>query len=94
MVSCEFDNKPKGKTSSKITNATIVHSYLLVFWNSLCFIYLCSYTFGKEISMKIALDVLSFPGGLLLMLCAYKGNRHVGSDMKVSESGLYDPLKW
>ncbi|KAJ0099464.1 hypothetical protein Patl1_20290 [Pistacia atlantica] len=47
---------------------------------------------SKEISIKIALDVISFPGALLLLMCAYKGNKYEESDAKVSQSCLYDPL--
>ncbi|GAV84898.1 ABC_tran domain-containing protein/ABC_membrane domain-containing protein [Cephalotus follicularis] len=42
----------------------------------------------KEVSIKIVLDVLSFPGAILLLFCAYKGYKHEESD----ESGLYTPL--
>ncbi|XP_009786237.1 ABC transporter C family member 10 [Nicotiana tabacum] len=42
----------------------------------------------KVLTMKIALDVLSFVGACLLLLCTYKGLRHEESD----ETDLYAPL--
>lgn len=48
-------------------------------------------TLSKEISIKIALDVISLPGALLL-ICTYKGNKYELRDAKISQSGLYDPL--
>ncbi|KAJ6764851.1 ATP-BINDING CASSETTE SUB-FAMILY C [Salix koriyanagi] len=43
---------------------------------------------GQVISIRIALDVLSFPGAILLLLCAYKVYKHEGS----YGSDLYAPL--
>ncbi|KAK6135220.1 hypothetical protein DH2020_031028 [Rehmannia glutinosa] len=43
---------------------------------------------GKEISIKIVLDVLSFVGSSLLILCTYKGYRYEADD----ENDVYDPL--
>ncbi|KAL5813143.1 hypothetical protein ACOSQ3_028093 [Xanthoceras sorbifolium] len=47
---------------------------------------------SKEVSMKIALDVLSLPGAILLLLCAYKGYKHEETDVRISEGGLCEPL--
>uniref|UniRef100_A0A5B6Z7L2 ABC-type xenobiotic transporter n=2 Tax=Davidia involucrata TaxID=16924 RepID=A0A5B6Z7L2_DAVIN len=43
---------------------------------------------SKEVSIKIALDVLSFLGASLLLLCTYKGYKYEESD----ENDLYTPL--
>ncbi|KAK6155614.1 hypothetical protein DH2020_009862 [Rehmannia glutinosa] len=43
---------------------------------------------GKEMSIKIVLDVLSFVGSSLLILCTYKGYRYEADD----ENDVYDPL--
>ncbi|XP_016439140.2 ABC transporter C family member 10-like [Nicotiana tabacum] len=43
---------------------------------------------GKEVTMKIALDVLSFVGACLLLLCTYKGLQHEERD----KNDLYTPL--
>ncbi|KAI9161684.1 hypothetical protein LWI28_019712 [Acer negundo] len=46
---------------------------------------------NKGVSIKIALDVLSLPGAILLLSCAYKYKQEE-SDVKISEGGLYEPL--
>ncbi|KAJ8554352.1 hypothetical protein K7X08_025030 [Anisodus acutangulus] len=43
----------------------------------------------KEVTMKIALDVLSFVGACLLLLCTYKGLQH---DEERDQNDLYAPL--
>ncbi|XP_075493641.1 ABC transporter C family member 10-like isoform X2 [Primulina tabacum] len=43
---------------------------------------------GKEMRIKNFLDVLSFIGSCLLLLCTYKGNRHQGCD----DNDIRDPL--
>ncbi|KAK3219737.1 hypothetical protein Dsin_013707 [Dipteronia sinensis] len=47
---------------------------------------------NKEVSIKIALDVLSLPGASLLLSCVYKGYKQEESDVKISEGDLYEPL--
>ncbi|KAF2312200.1 hypothetical protein GH714_028449 [Hevea brasiliensis] len=46
--------------------------------------------FCKGISIKGALDVLSFPGAILLLFCVYKGCKEEETDE--SEPGFYAPL--
>ncbi|KAJ6359315.1 hypothetical protein OIU76_000947 [Salix suchowensis] len=53
-----------------------------------CAFSIYSVILGQVISIKIALDVLSFPGAILLLLCAYKVYKHEGS----YGSDLYAPL--
>ncbi|OIT26709.1 abc transporter c family member 10 [Nicotiana attenuata] len=43
---------------------------------------------GKEVTMKIALDILSFVGACLLLLCTYKGLQHEERDT----NDLHAPL--
>ncbi|KAI3458059.1 hypothetical protein Pfo_014722 [Paulownia fortunei] len=43
---------------------------------------------GKEMSVKVVLDVLYFVGSSLLILCTYKGYRYGADD----EYDIYDPL--
>ncbi|CAN4087644.1 unnamed protein product [Withania somnifera] len=43
---------------------------------------------GKEVTIKIVLDVLSFVGACLLLLCTYKGLQNEGRD----QNDLYAPL--
>lgn len=44
-----------------------------------------------ELSLKVALDVLSFSGAILLVLCTYKESRRRETDREIDES-LYTPL--
>ncbi|KAG6752763.1 hypothetical protein POTOM_042801 [Populus tomentosa] len=53
-----------------------------------CTLSIYSVILGKGILVKIALDVLSFPGAILLLLCVCKVHHHEGSD----ERDLYAPL--
>nr|XP_023889971.1 ABC transporter C family member 10-like [Quercus suber] len=46
----------------------------------------------KEVSIKVALDILSFPGAILLLFCTYKGYKYEASDESISEITLYTPL--
>ncbi|KAM2384674.1 hypothetical protein ACFXTH_042070 [Malus domestica] len=48
--------------------------------------------FRNELSLKTFLDVLSFPGATLLLLCVYKGNKYEDGDDRANENGLYRPL--
>ncbi|KAH9646662.1 ABC transporter C family member 10 [Citrus sinensis] len=47
---------------------------------------------NKDVTIKTAVDVLSFPGAILLLLCAYKVFKHEETDVKIGENGLYAPL--
>lgn len=47
---------------------------------------------NKKASVKIALDVLLFPGATLLLLCVYKGYKYEESDTILNGNGLYTPL--
>lgn len=47
---------------------------------------------NKVVSVKIALDVLSLPGAVLLLLCACKRYQLDEDDQSSDESGLYAPL--
>ncbi|KAH8492054.1 hypothetical protein H0E87_021590 [Populus deltoides] len=53
-----------------------------------CALSIYSVILGKGILVKIALDVLSFPGAILLLLCVCKVHHHEGSD----ERDLYAPI--
>ncbi|KAJ1388459.1 P-loop containing nucleoside triphosphate hydrolase, partial [Sesbania bispinosa] len=46
---------------------------------------------SRELSLKVALDVLSFPGAILLLLCTYKESKYRDTDREIDES-LYTPL--
>ncbi|XP_061342019.1 ABC transporter C family member 10-like [Gastrolobium bilobum] len=46
---------------------------------------------SRELSLKVALDVLSFPGAVLLLLCIYKESKYRDTDREIDES-LCAPL--
>nr|KYP74821.1 ABC transporter C family member 10 [Cajanus cajan] len=47
---------------------------------------------SRKLSLKVALDVLSFPGVILLLLCIYKESKYRDNGKENNES-LYTPLK-
>ncbi|OIW12545.1 hypothetical protein TanjilG_04709 [Lupinus angustifolius] len=57
----------------------------------LCVLYLFYANSSNGLSLKVALDVLSFPGALLLLLCIYKESKYGDTDRENHES-LYAPL--
>jgi ATP-binding cassette subfamily C (CFTR/MRP) protein 2 len=63
-----------------------------LFAGIVCALSLFSAILSKEVSIKVALDMLSFPGAILLMFCTFKGYKYQASDEGVDESSLYTPL--
>ncbi|XP_030501864.2 ABC transporter C family member 10 [Cannabis sativa] len=58
-----------------------------------CVLSLFAAVLNKQVTIKIALDVLSLPGAVLLLLCAYKSCKYGESDDDVIvRNGLYRPL--
>ncbi|KAM7463735.1 hypothetical protein LguiA_031856 [Lonicera macranthoides] len=57
-----------------------------------CGLSLVGIIFNKETSLRGALDVLSFVGASLLLLCIYKGYKHEESDERANGNDLYTPL--
>ncbi|KAG6745646.1 hypothetical protein POTOM_050145 [Populus tomentosa] len=53
-----------------------------------CALSIYSAILGERMLVKIALDVLSFPGAILLLLCVYKVYKHEGNE----ERDLHAPL--
>ncbi|KAI5399161.1 ABC transporter C family member 10 [Lathyrus oleraceus] len=50
------------------------------------------YVIGSiQLSVKVALDILSFPVAILLLLCTYKESKYSDTDTEIDE-GLYAPL--
>ncbi|KAH7538145.1 hypothetical protein FEM48_Zijuj03G0168000 [Ziziphus jujuba var. spinosa] len=47
---------------------------------------------SKDVSLKIALDVLSFPGAILLLLCAYRGCKNEENEQRGIQNGLFTSL--
>ncbi|XP_062149436.1 ABC transporter C family member 10-like isoform X2 [Alnus glutinosa] len=63
-----------------------------LFAGIVCALSLFSAILSKEVSIKVALDMLSFSGAILLMFCTFKGYKYQASDESVDESSLYTPL--
>lgn len=57
-----------------------------------CFISLFAVIFKEETTAKVALDILSFLGASLLLLCTYKGFKYEETRVNINGSGLYTPL--
>ncbi|KAL9264122.1 ABC transporter C family member 10-like protein [Drosera capensis] len=47
---------------------------------------------GKEMSIKVTLDILTFVGASLLLFCTYKGYKHEESNQFANGNTLYTPL--
>nr|XP_048326132.1 ABC transporter C family member 10-like [Ziziphus jujuba var. spinosa] len=63
-----------------------------LFSGFVCVLSLFAAILRQKVSAKIALDVLSFPGAILLLLCAYRGYSNEESDESGIQNGLYAPL--
>ncbi|KAJ6687600.1 ATP-BINDING CASSETTE SUB-FAMILY C [Salix koriyanagi] len=59
-----------------------------LFAGSVCALSIYSAVLGEGMLVKIATDVLSFPGAIMLLICVYKVYKHEGNE----ERGLYAPL--
>ncbi|XP_062120268.1 ABC transporter C family member 10-like [Humulus lupulus] len=58
-----------------------------------CVLSLFAAVLNRQVTIKIALDVLSLPGAVLLLLCAYKSCKYEESDNDVIvQKGLYRPI--
>lgn len=67
-------------------------SLLTLFVSIIFCILSMSYTISsRKLTFKQALDFLSFPGSVLLLLCTYKVYKCEDTDREIDE-GLYDPL--
>ncbi|XP_061375170.1 ABC transporter C family member 10-like isoform X2 [Gastrolobium bilobum] len=66
---------------------------ILIFFVSgiLCALSMSYAISSRELSLKEALDVLSFPGAILLLLCTHKVRKCEDNDREIDES-LYAPL--
>ncbi|XP_015878173.3 ABC transporter C family member 10-like [Ziziphus jujuba] len=63
-----------------------------LFSGFVCVLSLFAAVWSKEVSVKLALDVLSFPGAILLLFCVYKGSIDEERDENAIQNGLYTPL--
>lgn len=57
-----------------------------------CFIALFAAIVKEETTVKVALDILSFLGASLLLLCTYKGLKYEETRDSINANGLYTPL--
>ncbi|CBI34441.3 unnamed protein product, partial [Vitis vinifera] len=47
---------------------------------------------GDAVSFKMILDVMSFPGAILLMFCTFSGPKYAGADSEIDGAAFYAPL--
>ncbi|KAL6986360.1 hypothetical protein U1Q18_019728 [Sarracenia purpurea var. burkii] len=47
----------------------------------------------KHVSIKMVLDILSFPGSILILFCSYKGHKYAENEGNINPHGSYTPLK-
>jgi len=59
----------------------------------LCFSSLWLAIVDKMASVKMVLDILSFPGAILLLLCTFQKHKNVKTDPDTSHYALYAPLQ-
>ncbi|XP_048326439.2 ABC transporter C family member 10-like [Ziziphus jujuba] len=64
-----------------------------LFSGFVCFLSLYAAVLSKQITLKIALDVLSFPGAIFLLLCSCRNYKCEGIDESGIQNGLYTPLR-
>ncbi|XP_059667169.1 ABC transporter C family member 10-like [Cornus florida] len=81
----------RGKRFS-IAPLRLLSTLAFLFAGIACGISLSAAIVNKEVSIKIALDVLSFVGASLLLLCTYKGFKYEESGETYNGSDLYAPL--
>ncbi|XP_042505971.1 ABC transporter C family member 10-like [Macadamia integrifolia] len=63
-----------------------------LFAGILCVCSLLAAVLGKQVSVRIVLDVLCFPGAILLLLCTYKIYKYKETGDGISNPALYTPL--
>ncbi|KAK1565421.1 hypothetical protein Q3G72_026221 [Acer saccharum] len=63
-------------------NWTVKFCYLIIFYvGFLCISSLRKAILEKTVSIKMVLDMLSFPGTILLLFCAFRGHDHVDTNV-------------
>ncbi|KAJ7974098.1 ABC transporter C family member 10-like [Quillaja saponaria] len=65
---------------------------VFLFAGTCCAVSLFSVIVGKEVSIKVAVNVFSFPGAVLLLLCTSKGYKFEEIERESDGSDLYTPL--
>ncbi|EOY23416.1 hypothetical protein QUC31_008251 [Theobroma cacao] len=64
----------------------------LIFAAIVCVLSIFAAILNEIVTVNIVLNVLSLPGAILLVLCAYKGYKHEDGDQDTNENGAYAPL--
>ncbi|CAN1264234.1 ABC transporter C family member 10 [Linum perenne] len=66
--------------------------FTLLFSGTVCGLSVFAAVSNKGIDVKIVADVLSFPGALLLMICAYNAHSSSEEEFEAENGSLYAPL--
>ncbi|WRX16805.1 ABC transporter-like [Theobroma cacao] len=64
----------------------------LIFAVILCVLSIFAAILNEIVTVNIVLNVLSLPGAILLLLCAYKRYKHEDGEQDTNENGLHAPL--
>ncbi|KAL0015940.1 hypothetical protein SO802_003009 [Lithocarpus litseifolius] len=75
------------------TTAKLCSIATFLFAGFLCFSSLLVAILEKKASIKMVLDILSFPGATLCLLCAFQEHKYVETDSDISYDALYAPLQ-
>ena len=76
-----------------ITTSKICSIVAFLYAGFLCFSSLWVILVDKMVSIEIVLDILSFPGAVLLLLCVFLGHKLVETDPDFSHDTSYAPLQ-
>ncbi|GMY30470.1 ABC transporter C family member 10-like [Fagus crenata] len=76
-----------------ITTSKICSIVAFLYAGFLCFSSLWVIIVDKMVSVEIVLDILSFPGAVLLLLCVFLGHKLVETDPDFSHDTSYAPLQ-
>ncbi|KAF3432888.1 hypothetical protein FNV43_RR23990 [Rhamnella rubrinervis] len=70
----------------------LLSTLAFLFSGFLCVLSLFAAILSQEVSLKVVLDVVCFPGAVLVLLCACRDYRNEESDENGIQNGLYTPL--
>ncbi|CAM8900604.1 unnamed protein product [Rhodiola kirilowii] len=70
----------------------IISVVSVLFAGTLCVSSLIAAVVNKEVTIYAALNIMSFPGAILLMICALKGYSSAETESVVDDNHLYMPL--
>jgi ATP-binding cassette subfamily C (CFTR/MRP) protein 2 len=76
-----------------ITTAKLCSTVLFLFAGFLCFSSLWIIIVNKTVSVEMVLEILSFPGAILLLFCIFQGQKYEETEADFSQDASYAPLQ-